>query len=128
MELVRGRVAQVTHLGDGLDPGVTGRALGHHKHPDGLDWTVLGLARARGPAAQCGPGRLDGIEGVGLAVVAPGLPVRPVDLDNLQALSPEEPGQSDAIGAGALDADLGHVAEPLEPGHQGLVAGGVRLK
>jgi hypothetical protein len=34
-------------------------------------------------------------------------------------------GQGGPIGAGALDADLGDVAEALEPAHKGFVAGRV---
>ena len=43
-ELVRGSDSQMAHLHDGLHPGLSGRALGHHQNPDGLDGTVLGLA------------------------------------------------------------------------------------
>ena len=34
----------------------------------------------------------------------------------------------DPIGTGALDADLGHLAELLEPGQQRLVAGGIGIE
>ena len=115
MELVRGGDSQMAHLDDGLDPGLSGRALGHHQNPDGLDGTVLGLAQAGGPTADGGPGGLDCIEGVGLALVAAGLPVGSVDFDDLDALPAQEPGEPDSIGAGALDADLGDLAEFLEP-------------
>ena len=42
--------------------------------------------------------------------------------------SSQEPGEPDPIGAGALDADLGHLAEALEPDQQGLVAAGVSVE
>ena len=58
-------------------------------------------------------------------MVATGLAIGPVDLDHLDAPAPEEPGEADPIGAGAIDADLAHLAEALEPGHQLLVAAGV---
>jgi hypothetical protein len=126
MELVRSGESQVAHLGDGLHSGVAGRALGHHQNPDGLDWTHFGLAGTRSPTADSGTGRLDRIEGVGLAVIAAGLAVRSIDLDNLQAPPPQEPGKAHPIGTGSLDADLAHLAELLEPGQQRLEAGGVR--
>ena len=128
MELVRGGDSQVTHLDDGLHPGLSGRALGHHQDPDGLDGTVLGLAQTRGPTADGGPGGLDRIEGIGLALVAPGLAVGSVDFDDLDTLPSQEPGESNSIGSGALDADLGHLAELLEPGQQCLVAGGIGIE
>ena len=87
MELVRGGDHQVTHLDDGLHPGLAGRALGHHQDPDGLDGTVLGLAGSKGPATDNGPGRFDSIEGVGLALTAPRLPVGSIDLDHLDTLA-----------------------------------------
>jgi hypothetical protein len=49
MELLRGTDAQMAHLDDRLDAGSSGRALGHDQDPDGLDGTVVGLARPAGP-------------------------------------------------------------------------------
>ena len=84
------------------------------------------LAGPRSPAADGGTGRLDRIEGVGLTVVAAGLAVRPIDLDNLQASPPKEPGEAHPIGTGSLDTDPAHLAKLLEPGQQRPEAGGVR--
>ena len=42
--------------------------------------------------------------------------------------APQGPGQPGAIGARPFDTDLGHLAEALEPGQQGLVAGGIGLE
>src|SRR5665213_452068 len=128
MELVRGSKAQVTHLDDGLHPGLSGRSLGHHQHPDGLDRSVLGLARTGSSTTYGGPCRLHCIESVGLALAATGLPVLAVDFDYLHAFASEEPGEPGAIRAGALDADLGHLAEALEPVEQCLVAGSVGVE
>jgi hypothetical protein len=36
-----------------------------------------------------------------------------VDFDDLDALAPQEPGESDPIGPGSLDADFGHLADAL---------------
>ena len=63
--------------------------------------------------------------GSDLPFIAPGLPVGSVDFYDLDALPPQEPGEPDPIGAGALDADFVHLAEALEPGQQRLVAGRV---
>ena len=49
MELVRGGDPQMAHLDDGFHPSLSGRTLGHHQDPDGLDGTVLGLAQHRRP-------------------------------------------------------------------------------
>ena len=40
----------------------------------------------------------------------------------------QEPGEPDPIGAGALDADLGHPTKLLEPGQQRFVATGVGIE
>ena len=86
----------------------------------------LGLPLAR--PLEGGPGRFDSIERIGLAAATALLSVRSVDLDDLDANSAQVAGQARSIRARALDADLGHVPERLEPGQQRLVAGGVGLK
>ena len=88
----------------------------------------LVLPASAGPTTDGGPGGLDGIERVGLALVAPGLPVGPVDLDDLDALPAQEPGPARPIGTGAFDADLGHLTEALEPDEQRLVASSVGIE
>jgi hypothetical protein len=93
---------------------MTRRAFGHHLNPADLNGSVLGRACTQSPTAGCGSGRLDRIEGVGLAVVSASLAVY---LDGLQASPTQEPGQSNAIGTGSLD-----------PGHQGPVARSVGLE
>ena len=118
----------MAHLDDGFHSGLASRTLGHHQDTDRLDGAVLGLARPECPSADDGPCRFDGIEGIGLAMAAPGLTVRPVHFDDLDALATEEPGQPHAIGPGAFDADLVHLAEALEPGQQRLVAGGIGIE
>jgi hypothetical protein len=125
MELFGGGEAEVAHLRDGRDASHSRGALGHHEHPDGLDGAVLGLARSRCPARQRSPGGLDGVERVGLAVIAPGLAVGPVYLDDFDAASPQEPAEPSSIGSRPFDADLGHLSEGLEPAEQRLVAGDI---
>ena len=122
-ELLRSAVAEVAHLDEGLDPGLAGRTLGDDEDPDGLDSTVARLGLAARPTTQGGPGGLDGVEGIGLAGPAAILAIRSVDLDDLDAHPTQVTGQARAIGTGALDADLGHVSEGLEPAQQRLVAG-----
>jgi TrwC relaxase len=114
-QLVRGGEAQMADLVESLDLGGAGRALGHHQRPDRLGVPVPGLGRAAGPAGQRGPGRLDGIQRVGLAGPAAGLAVGAVDLDYLHPCGPQVAGQPGSVGAGALHADPGHRPEPGQP-------------
>ncbi len=83
----------------------------------------LDLGLAARSTTQGGPGGFDGVEGVGLAAAPALLAVGSVDLDDLDASPAQVAGQARAIGAGALNADLGDVAERLEPAQQRLVAG-----
>ena len=124
-ELLRRAVAEVTHLDQGLAPGLAGRTLGDDEDPDGLDRTVARLGLALRPTAQGGPGGFDGVEGIGLAGPSALLAIRSVDLDDLDTNSAQVAGKARAIRTGALDADLGDVAECLEPAQQRLVAGRV---
>ena len=113
----------MAHLDEGLNPGLAGRAFGHDEDPDGLDRAVSGLRFAARPTTEGGPGCFDRIEGIGLATAPALLTIGSVDLDDLDAHPAQVAGQSGPIGTGALDADLGDVAEALEPREQGLVAG-----
>ncbi len=76
----------------------------------------LTLGHSMGPARQSGPGGLDGVEGIGLAALAPGLAVLAVDFDDVDSGSGEEAGDARPIGTRPLHADLSDVAEGLEPG------------
>ncbi len=127
-QLVGGGDHQMAHLGQRLDPGPSGRALGHDEDPDGLDGPVLGLRDALGPAAEGGPSRLDGVEGIGLATASALGPVGPVDLDHLDVCSAQVTGQARSIRARALHPDLGQRTEALEPGEQRPVAGRVGVE
>jgi hypothetical protein len=69
------------------------------------------------------PGRLDGIQRVGLAGPAAGLTVGAVDPGHLHPSRPQMAAQSRAVGAGALHADAGDRPEPGQPGQQPAVPG-----
>ena len=119
------RLAEVAHLKERLDPGLSGRALGHDEDPDGLDGTVSGLGAASRSTAQCRPGRFDGVERIGLAAAALLLSVRSIDFDHLDARSAQVASQTRAIRAGALHTDLGDFSEGLEPFQQRPVASAI---
>ena len=68
------------------------RALGHHQRPDGFHVAVPGFRRPESSVALGGPGRFDGVDGVGLALAAPGLTVGSVHLDHLDTLAPQDTG------------------------------------
>jgi hypothetical protein len=81
----------------------------------------LGLPLAR--PLRRGPGCFDCVEGIGLAGTPALLAIWSIDLDDLDACPAQVAGQARAIRASPLDADLGDVAEGLEPAEQCLVAG-----
>ena len=58
------------------------------------------------PARESGPGGFDGVEGIGLAAVVPGLAVLAVHLDDVDPGSGEESGDAGPIGPRPLHADL----------------------
>ena len=120
-ELVGGCDHQMAHLGQGLDPGLSGRALGDDEDPDCLDGAILGLRDALGPAAEGCSSCFDGIERVGLAAAPTLGPVGSVNLDYLEISSAQETGQAGPIGAGSLHPNLGDRPEALEPGEQRFV-------
>ena len=82
-ELFRSAVAEVAHLNQSLAPGLAGRTLGDDKDSDGFDGTVARLGLALRPTTQGGPGRFDGIEGIGLAAPAAFLAIWSVHLEDL---------------------------------------------
>ena len=125
-KLLWGGVAEVAHLDEGFDPGLTGRALGHDEDPDGLDRAVPRLGAAARPATREQPGRLRRRRGDRTCHCCGaswrfGRSTSMTSTPNPAQVA----SQSGPIGAGAFDADLGDVAKALEPTHQGLVAGRV---
>ena len=106
LQLVRSAEGELAHLGERLDPRSTGRALGDNEDADGLDGAVPALGCSMGPARERGPGGLDGVEGIGLAAVAPGLTVLAVYFDDVDPGSGEMAGDAGAIGPRPLDPHL----------------------
>ena len=128
LQLVRGAIGELAHLGEGLDARCTRRTLGHDKDPDGFDRTVSALRLSAGSSRQCGAGGFDGVEWIGLTALSPGLAVLPVDFYDFNTCSSEEAGHAGPIGPSAFDADFGGLTECTQPGEQGRVAVGVGLE
>ena len=82
---------------------------------------VFGMAVEVCPRTD--PSDLLGIEAVGLAVHAPGQPVRPVDFNDSLAGPGERPGQRRTERAGAFHPDRLNGAVSAHPGQQRVVAG-----
>ena len=74
-QLVGGSDDELAHLDERGGAGHSGRAFGDDEGSDPLDGTVFGLGDALRLAAEGRSGRLDGVEGIGLATAAPLLPV-----------------------------------------------------
>ena len=100
------------------DAGLAPGAGSDEQYPDRFHVAVGGLGHAVGPAAQRRPGRLHGVDGVGLAVAAASLPVGAINLDHRNPGAVQEAGQPGPVGACALDTDPGHRAEAAQPAVQ----------
>jgi hypothetical protein len=68
-------------------------------------------------------GGLHRIEGIGLAVIASGLAVGPIDFDDFDPLPAKKSSEPHALRPSTFDPDFGHFAELLEPDEECLVAG-----
>ncbi len=97
LELVKGTEGQLAHLGERLDPGSSSGALGHDEDPDRLDRAVSALGLSLRSARQDGPGRLNGVEGIGLAAVPSGLAVLTIHFDDRDPCSSEVTGDAGAV-------------------------------
>ena len=75
-------------------------------HADRLDDAVVALRRGDGVSAQRGAGGGFSVNGVGLAAPVAHLAVRSVHLHDLDLGVEQVPGEPDAVGTGALDANL----------------------
>ena len=104
-----------------LMPRPVGRALGDDEDPDGLDTAVSTLRRSMGSAGLGRPGRLERVEGIGLAALAPGLAVLAVHLDDVDSCFGKEAGDARPIGPCPLHPDLSDATEGLKPAEQGRV-------
>ena len=81
-----------------------------------------------GPARLCRPGGLDGVEGIGLAALTPGLAVLAVHLNDVDPCSGEVTSDAGPIGPRPFHPDLADLPEGLEPGQQIRIAVGVGPK
>src|SRR5690606_29543223 len=112
-------LTQVVGGGDdeGLDPALGVGALidraaaGDPQVPQRLDPSVTLFGDAGPLPGQRGPGGLDGVDRVGLALEPAGLAVGPVDLDHQDFLPVQQPGQPGAVGTGPLDTDTHQLPE-----------------
>jgi hypothetical protein len=78
-----------------------------------------------GPARLRRPRGLDGVEGIGLAALAPTLAVLAVYFDDMDPCSGEETGHAGSIGPRLLHPNLGDLAEGFEPGQKIRIAAGI---
>ena len=84
---------QVTDLVQDFDAFIDCGSAGDHQHPDRFDVAVTMLRLAGCGSAQRGSSRCDGVDGVGLAVAAPGLTVGSIDLDHSDAFAAQVSGE-----------------------------------
>jgi hypothetical protein len=90
--------------------------------PDALHVAVAALGRNGDLAREHRTGGVLGVERVVFAVESAVGPVGTGDLDHTVTVAAQEPGQPDAVGAGALDPERHDTALCLGPGQQLLVA------
>ncbi|MEU1013624.1 hypothetical protein [Streptomyces sp. NPDC005890] len=73
-------------LVDRLRAGLDRRVLGQFVHPGDLHWPIARLGLGARPPAQHRPGRVLGVERVGLAAPTAVGPVEPIHIENVHAL------------------------------------------
>ena len=110
IERLGGGHGHVVDLVDRLSAGFERRAPGDAQHPDRLHQAVAGLGHSGGFAAEGGPSRGFGVDGVGLAAAPSRLAVGAVHLHHADALAGEAARQAGTVAAGALHADAHHLA------------------
>ena len=76
---------------------------------------VRGLRDATSSATLRRPGSLDRVHRIGLALQPSSLTIGAIDLDHLDTLAAQQPRQSRAIRAGALNPNTPHVTEARQP-------------
>ncbi len=123
-DLARSGQQQRTELVQRPGAVLVRRLVQHLQDTHSLHHPVAGLGDARRRACQRRSGSRFGVDRVGLAAQPACLAVGPVDLDDLDALPAQVPGQPGAVGAGALDTDLVDLAVAAHPPEQFGVAGG----
>jgi hypothetical protein len=104
----------------GDDRGVAGDL----EQPDRLDRALAGLGRHHAGAGQDLAGGVLGVDRVALALQAPlALAGRAGNLQHHDAMTAQEPGQPEPVGAGAFHPERRHPTQPGRPGEQVGVAG-----
>ncbi|MEX5258013.1 hypothetical protein RCG71_16970 [Kocuria sp. CPCC 205281] len=107
---------------DHRDAGLDRAAPYAQQHTDLLDGPLSGLGQRQGLRfGQSLRSSGVGVDRIGLPVPALG-PSGPDDLADLDPLAHEVPGQTGAVGAGALDTDQPRAAEGADEGQQLLIA------
>jgi hypothetical protein len=99
-----------------------GTAARRPQRPDGLHDAVASLGRCGGHTGQDGAGGGLGVDRVGLAALAAGASVWPVDLHHGDVLVQQVAGQAGAVAAGAFDPDRLQLPVPAQPAQQLPVA------
>src|SRR5512133_1130549 len=99
-----------------------GTAARRPQRPDGLHDAVASLGRCGGHTGQDGAGGGLGVDRVGLAALAAGASVWPVDLHHGDVLVQQVAGQAGAVAAGAFDPDRVWVPVATQPAKQLPVA------
>jgi hypothetical protein len=124
-QLDRGGDQQRLDRVDGLGASPDRGRSGDPQRADHLHLPGSGLGGHGGLAGLHRAGGRLGVGRVGLAAVAAGGPVGPVDLQDDLAVGGEEAGQGGAVGAGAFHPPgVDDLAEPARPDEQVLIAGG----
>ena len=108
--------------------GGSGAAFGDHERTDRFDVAVTRLGPPDRSTRLRGAGGFDGVQRVGLALPAAQLAVRSIDLDHVDARSRQEPSETGAVGARALDPDPHERPERSQPGRQLVLTGPGRLE
>ena len=93
---------------------------------DHLDRARAGLRLSGSLASKHGARSAFGVYGVAFALPIPQLPIGPVDLDDGMSSLAQEPGQTGAIGPGALNAKCLDVYGP-RPIATGLAKAGLKV-
>ena len=132
----RGRVAAVvlTQVGgagdeevlDLLDRRGTGFDRAAARGQQGLERLGVGiLGYGQAVTGQHRPRRSVGVQWIGLALTAPGGPIRAVDLDDMNIAVLQRLGEPGTVGTGALDTGDEHLPEAARPADGDVVAGRV---